>query len=63
MSAYVHKIRGTNSLKAHVLGGGKIEVILHNSGIKIGGWVFLTSKLSVRIINQDTVNLIKKIVF
>lgn len=62
MSAYVHKIRGTNSLKAHVL-GGKIEVILHNSGIKIGGWVFLTSKLSVRIINQDTVNLIKEIVF
>ena len=36
---------------------------LYNSGIKIGSWVFLTSKLSVRIINQDTVNLIKKIVF
>lgn len=63
MSAYVHKIRETNSLKAHVLGVSKIEVILHNSGIKIGSWVFLTSKLSVRIINQDTVNLIKKIVF
>ena len=63
MSAYVHKIRGTNNLKAHVLGVSKIEVILHNSGIKIGSWVFLTSKLSVRIINQDTVNLIKKIVF
>ena len=62
MSAYVHKIRETNSLKAHVL-GVSIEVILHNSGIKIGSWVFLTSKLSVRIINQDTVNLIKKIVF